>query len=30
MHLAGKRFAPEIEKEQDVITWLQTLGTDFF
>jgi len=29
-HLAGRRFAPDTKKKQDVISWLQTLGTNFF
>jgi hypothetical protein len=29
-HLAGKRYAQDTDNKQDVIYWLQTLGTDFF
>jgi hypothetical protein len=29
-HQAGKRYAPDTDKKQDVISWLQTLGTSFF
>jgi len=29
-HLAGKRFAPDTHRKQDVISWLQTLDTNFF
>jgi hypothetical protein len=29
-HLAGKRFAPDTDKKQAAISWLQTLGNNFF
>jgi hypothetical protein len=29
-HLAGKQFAPDTDKKQDVISWLQKLATNFF
>jgi len=28
-HLTGKQFAPDTDKKQAVISWLQTLGTNF-
>jgi len=28
-HLAGKQFAPDTDKKQAAISWLQTLGTNF-
>jgi len=30
MHLAGKQFAPDTDKNRAVISWLQILGTNFF
>jgi hypothetical protein len=29
-HLGGKQFAPDTDKNQAVISWLQTLCTTFF
>ena len=29
-HLAGKRFTPDTDKKQAVISWLKNLGTNFF